>query len=420
MGLGASPLKASPQEVIGSGYRAVALGNTGAASARDGDAVYGNPALLSLARRRSLQLGLSGAVFGLRAVEASPSAGHSWQQTQQSPLRATTIAATLPLPFGGMLRHRVALGLSVFTPVDVVVRGRILYPERPQFLLADRVQSVGLQAGLGVDLGWGIRLGAGVAALAALTGSVDVGTDASGRIGTVVEDTLVASYAPIVGASMDLGKGRYRLGAVFRGELVARFNVQIRASDLGALDIPPLNISGVAQYDPWQIALEAARVHGPWRVAVGATYKHWAAYPGPVQATVRCSDNPDPDSDCAAAEPPAVDYDSVVTPRVGVERLMQLSHGLRLSLRGGYAFELSPAPEQRGRSNYFSAHRSVFSVGYGLELGGFPLSFDGYAQVHFLHPRQHRKDPAAGAETSGSVGVSGHVLAFGMAAKATF
>jgi len=34
----------------------------------------------------------------------------------------------LPLPFGGVLKDRVSGALAFFTPTDVIVRGRILYP----------------------------------------------------------------------------------------------------------------------------------------------------------------------------------------------------------------------------------------------------------------------------------------------------
>lgn len=211
----ASPAAASPQEVIGFGCRSTAMGRTGVAVGEGVDTVYANPALLSLARERTLELGLTEALFHL--VADGP---HMPGRVQVSPLRGNSIGALLPLPFGGVLTDRVALGLGFFTPFDVVVRGRILYPEKPQFLLADRVQSVAIQAALGADVGYGLRLGAGFAALAALSGSVLVATDASGRIGTVVQDTLVASYDPIVGAAYELAD-HYRLGARARRAVAA-------------------------------------------------------------------------------------------------------------------------------------------------------------------------------------------------------
>jgi long-chain fatty acid transport protein len=411
-----SGAEASPQEVIGFGYRSVAMGTTGAAVGEGVDDVYGNPALLSLERDMTLELGVTEALFHLYA-DGPGMPGRVYV----SPLRGNSIGALLPLPFGGALEDRVTLGLGFFTPFDVVVRGRILYPDKPQFLLADRVQSVAVQAGLGADVGYGVRVGAGFAALAALSGSVVVATDASGRIGTVVKDTLVASYAPIVGASYDVTE-HYRAGLTFRGELVGRFNVVIEAKDLGQITIPPLNISGVAQYDPYQLSAEFARVDGPWEVAIGLTWKHWSAYPGPAEATVRCEDAPDPDAPCAPYAPPDPDYSDTVVPRAGADRAFVVAPGATVHLRAGYAFEPSPAPAQEGATNYFDCHRSVFSMGWGL---GFdePLprfGFDGFLQLQLLHARDHDKTAAAGAVTEGTIETRGTIVAAGAAGKVRF
>lgn len=410
-----APAAASPQEVVGFGYRSIGMGNSGAAVGEGTDTVYGNPALLSLSRQTELEFGLMGSTFDLYA-EGPTAPG----RISYAPFRGSTLGGVLPLPFGGVLRDRVVVGIGFITPLDVVVRGRILYPETPQFLIADRVQSVAIQAAIGLDLGYGMRLGGGFGALAALTGSVRVARDASGRIGTVVEDTLVASYAPVVGASYDLGDS-YRLGLAFRGELVGRFNVVIVAEDLGQLDIPPLNISGVAQYDPWQLALEFARVAGPWRAAVGVTYKHWPAYPGPVEATVRCEDSDVDVSDCLAPTPPDPGYIPAVAPHVGVERRIPLRAASSLALRGGYAFEPSPAPEQTGVARYFDNHRSVFSLGWGLGLGNLaPVAFDGFVQLQVLHPRTHVQSIAGGALADGTIETHGFIGSAGVSGRLQF
>ncbi len=411
----ASYASASPQEVIGFGHRSIAMGTTGAAAAEDFDTVYQNPALLSTTRHRALQLGVEGALFDLRA-DGPMHAG----RVGYSPLKASTIGLTLPLPFGGILKDRLALGLGFVTPLDVVVRGRILYAEKPQFLLADRVQSVALHIGLGADLGHGVRVGGGFSALAALKGSVLVQTDASGRIGTLVQDTLIASYAPLAGASWEFSDATYRVGVAVRGKLVGRFNVVITADNLGGLNIPPLNISGVAQYDPWQVAAEIAKVRGAWRAAVGATYKKWSDYPGPAEATVRCQDAPDPSEPCAAPVPAPAGYHDVLAPRAGIERVLPVTRGSRIALRAGYAFEPSPAPEQTGARNYFDNSRSVLSAGWGVTLSGAPLGFDGFAQVHVLHPRDHAKLAAQGAPVEGTVATRGVIVALGVAANARF
>ncbi|MCA9625595.1 MAG: hypothetical protein KC731_41520 [Myxococcales bacterium] len=412
------PAAASPQDVIGFGFRSTAMGRAGVASATGVDAVYLNPSLLSASRDLELQLGTTGASFALSAEGpglARPLEGYS-------ALRASTVGVVVPLPFTGLLEDRLALGLGLVTPYDVVVRGRILYPEKPQYLFADRVQSVAVIAGLGIDIGYGIRIGGGAMALAALEGAVQVSTDISGRLGTTVEDTLVASYAPTAGASLELADGKYRIGVTFRGELVGRFNVVITAENLGALTVPPLNISGVAQYDPWQIAAEVARVGGgPWALALGATYKHWPAYPGPVMATVRCEDAP-AESVCDPLPVAVADYRPVVTPHVGAERAFEVPGRATLFARAGYAFEPSPAPPQTGRTSYFDNHRSVFGLGYGLRLDAAlaPIAFDGFVQLQWLHARSHEKSAAEGAERDGVVDTHGIVLAGGTSASVRF
>ncbi len=407
--------EASPEDILGFGARSSAMGATGAASAEGYEAVYANPALLSLARSREITIGIQGVAFDL----------HAHQKVSYEAMKGSVIGAVLPLPFGGILKDRIALGVGFFTPFDLIVRGRILYPEVPQFPLADRTQSLAIQAGLGVDIGHGVRIGGGFAALAALSGTVLVATDATGKVGTTVDDTLVASYAPTVGVSYETPGGAYRFGATFRGTLVGRFNVQITVKDLGDLTVPPLNISGTAQYDPWQLAFEVARVKGPWKLALGVTYKHWGAYPGAAEQTVRCPVL-DPDTgkpftaDCNPAKVPPPEFHSTVSPRAGVERTFEPAEGVGIALRGGVLVEPSPAPSQTKASNIYDNTRVAVTLGYGVQLGPpFPkIDFDLFGQLHALIPETHVKGDsvsaadvaAAGAKSvtsSGFVGAAG-------------
>lgn len=409
---------ASPEDVLGFGPRSSALGATGAASSEGYEAVYGNPALLSLARSRQLALGYATAAFAVNA--RTP--------LSYDALHGSIVGAVLPIPFGGILKDRIALGLGFFTPFDLVVRGRILYPEIPQYPLADRTQSLALQAGLGVDLGHGLRIGGGFAALAALSGTVLVATDATGRIGTTVDDTLVASYGPIVGISYDVDD-TWRVGATFRGVLEARFDVVITAQDLGSLVVPPLDISGVAQYDPWQVALEVARVRGPWTIAVGLTYKHWSAYPGLTEATVRCP-TVDPmtgqpfTGDCTATAPPPPGYHDTVVPRFGVERTFLPVPSVAMHARGGVFFEPSPAPTQSETANLYDDHRVAVTLGYGVEVGppSARVALDTFGQAQALIPRDNVKEGGVPASNPGAPGVtvSGVIGAFGVTAGVKF
>ncbi len=408
----ARPAAASSEDLFGYGPSSQAMGMTGAALGSGFETVYGNPALLSLSRDRKLSLGFTGAWYDLHA-DGPQAPGNMHLQS----VHGMVIGATLPLGFGGVLRDRLTLGVGFFTPTDVVVRGRVLYPEKPQFgVLGDRAQSVAIQMGLGANLGHGLRLGGGFAALAAIAGKVLVATNESGQVGTKVDDQLVATYGAILGASYDLGDD-YRLGLTYRGVLDARFAVTIVVKDLGSLEVPPFNIAGLAQYDPRQLQAEVARVSGPWRGAVGLTWRNWSRYPGPPEPTVLC---PPEEPDCGALRPPPFNFKDTFSPRLGVEHLIAAARGIELHLRGGYAYEPSPAPEQTRESNFYDNARHVVTLGYGLHLSEpyAPITLDLFAQYHALAPRTHVKDPDVPADnpgfpetkTHGSIVVGGLVL----------
>ncbi len=162
----------------------------------------------------------------------------------------------VPIPFGGVLKDRIAAGMALYTPSDTLVRGLILYPETPEFpLLADRAQSLAARFGAGADIGHGLRVGAGLAVLAELVGTIRLAS-ANGVVDSQVDDQLVATYAPTFGAAWDLPFDRAPDGSAPAGvwgrpgasRLEARFAVTVDASQLSTLKLPPFNIAGVAQY----------------------------------------------------------------------------------------------------------------------------------------------------------------------------
>lgn len=385
---------ASPQDLFGYGARAVAMGATGASFTDDHGAVHANPAGASRARGRSLTVGYAATGFEL-------SRGGAYFQAD--PGSATLIGLTFNVPFGGFLRDRVGIALGFFTPTNVIVRARILRAATPQFVvLPDRVQSVALQLGVGFDLGYGLRVGAGFTALAALQGDVLVANDASGRSTTRIDNQLVASYTPVVGASWE--RGPWRVGATLRGALIARFNVLITAADLG-IPIPSLNVAGVAQYDPAQLQLELAWQRAGWTVAAGVTAKQWSAYPGPSAATT-----------AGSAAPPAPEFGDTLVPRVGVERRWALPSEADVAVRGGYFFEPTPAPRAVPTRQLLDNDRHAFTLGVGAGIRGAGSRFglDAWAQVHWLPAREGLD--AAGAPTTHG----GTLWHLGVSASVTF
>ncbi len=384
-----SHVHASPQDLFGYGPRAAAMAGTGTSFSDDLSAVYANPAGLSRARDRALTVGYAATGFALTRNDAAE---------VYEPGRAALFGLVLPLPFRGVLRDRLAVGLGFFTPTNVIVRGVILHPETPRFvLLPDRVQSVAVQAALGVDVGWGLRVGAGFMALAALTGSVLVTNDATGRSTSRIDDQLVASYTPVLGAQWE--RGDWRVGAVFRGRLIARFGVVISAPELG-IPVPPLNIAGVAQYDPAQVQVEGAWRRGATTVVLGVTLKQWSAYPGPSVATT-------------ATSPAPVDpgFADTVVPRAAIEHRVDFGRGDAATLRAGYFFEPSPAPSAGVGRQYLDNDRHAFTLGLGLGTAyrGSRFSVDAFGQLHVLATREgsaHDGSPMRWGGTAWHLGVT--------------
>jgi long-chain fatty acid transport protein len=309
----------------------------------------------------------------------------------------------------------------------VIVRGRVLYPERPQFpLLADRAQSLTLRSGLGAEIGWGVRVGVGVAALAELAGDVVAAADATGRVGTRVEEQLVTTYAPTFGATFDVpGATKLRVGVVYRGELDARFSVTVDGSKLSTLALPLFNIAGIAQYDPAQLAIEAARVDRSNVLAVQLVYKRWSRFPGILEPTVACSEG---GPGACGLTPPVIEWRDTVAVRVGAEQAFELGAGVVLRARGGVFVETSALPSElpssdafdvasksvvRVPTRYMDSTRIALTSGVGVSFRGAPVDLDVFTQYHALVPRTITSVDALGAPIT-SERDSGFVKVFGL------
>lgn len=410
---------ASPEDIFGYGGRTSALGGTGIAHSQGYEAVYANPALLGGLRTKKLTLGLTGSTFSVFAREA----GQTTRVTAPG-AHGMVIGADVPIPFGGDLKNRVGLGLGFYTPSDVIVRGRILYPETPQYpLFADRAQSVAIRLGLGVDIGHGIRIGGGFAALAEIVGSVNIATDATGKVGAKVEDQLVATYAPTFGASYTRQvskKDDFVVGAVVRGKLDARFAVAVDATRLSSLNLPVFNIAGLAQYDPFQAGIEAALVRTERTLAISVTWKHWSAYPGLLEPTVRCEDG----TACGILQPPVPDMSDTVVVRVGAEQRVYKNNHVALRARGGAFFEPTPLGSKAAVSDAYirstqtiesvpsrtlDASRVVLTWGGGVTFAKLPFDIDFFGQLHILVPRTID----ISTKSPNEIRASGHAVTFG-------
>jgi long-chain fatty acid transport protein len=356
---------ASEPEMFGMGARSPAMAGTGVADAEGYDATYANPAGLVGATHRRLTLGY---------VHAGYDLGLDGMHRPVDRTDGLVLGADLPIPFGGFLRDRVALGLGFYFPFGVINRARAPFPDEPRLALLDtRTQVVSVLVAAGVRVHERVDVGVGVLALATLVGTISI-ADLGGRITTVAEEQLTTSLSPILGARVRMFRW-LTLGAVFRGESKSTYDIEI-TNTLGArlpLTLPTLRIAGVAQFDPMQAAVEAAFKPLGWlTIDAGVTWKHWSSFGLPTEnATV------------GAPPQPAPGFVDTAVPRVAAEATRRWSQ-LALSGRAGYYFEPTGA---RG-AVLLDADRHVLTFGAGLTWTGrlTTVQLDGFVQWHHLQP----------------------------------
>ena len=382
----------SAEDIFGYGGVVPALAGGGTATVGGYAAVYSNPASLNLGRSRTLTLGYEFHLFD---------ANLDGDDHDIEPVRGAIVGVTLPLPFRGPLADRITFGMGFFVPSQVVVRGEMLLPEEPQYMLLDsRGQSVAIQLGLGGDVTQWLSIGAGFKALAELIGTVELTTDAGGRLGSRVEDQLVATYAPSAG--LRVHDGPWAVGLVFRGELSGVIDVDVIAEGT-PLPLPNLNIAGIAQYDPLQLELEGAwTVRPDLTLSAGATWKHWSAYDGPFQQTTSAGPPP--------ANPSLTD---TLVPHVATIWNAREARGAALVVRGGLALEPTPMPPAEDDRRQYDAARLKIGAGVGVGLGcgpNRPVHLDLYAQEQVLVGRTH----------DDGVRSSGQIFSMGLTAGVAF
>lgn len=368
--LGAGVAHASLPDIAGFGVRGPALAGTGAAYGQGFEATYQNPAGL-LGAPRSLSAGVVYGGHGLRLDGTSLAVEDT---------AGLLLGASLPLPLGGVMRERLALGLGLYLPFGVVNRARDPLPDVPRpALVGNRTQVVSVLLGAAVRLPQGFTIGGGVLALAALVGTILIEPDSVGRITAASQEQVTLDYAPVLGVRWQ--RGRLSLGTTLRGRSQSSYRLVVTTNLKGQIPIglPEIIFAGVAQYDPLQVASEAALRLGPALLIGGLTYKRWSAYSQPVEAAT--ADSP---------PLPEPGFHDTVVPRLAVEVTPPLlpSRGA-LALRAGYFFEWSPAPLQGAADEatraLLDAHRHVVSAGVGYQAPWrVPLRLDLYFQWHQL------------------------------------
>jgi hypothetical protein len=401
-------VEATPSGLFGAGPHSVALAGGGTSLALGPESVLLNPGALAEQREKTL-------VFGLRASAMSLSLeyGGGSKPFPAELTKALLIGVAAPLIAPSPDGWRAALGVYAETPPDFLVRTHLPLGGEASFpLLVGRAGALDLGVALGVGYGR-FSFGAGVEVLAALSGRDVVAGTGGSTAG--VGDELLPAWGPGVGLTADLGAVG-RLGVAVRSVLRADFDVDVAAANIGGLiGIAPLNVEGIAHYEPLKVDLELSHPIDSWTLLAGARYERWSALPSFAGRTVECPTG----VSCGTPVPQGPDYSDVVVPRLGVERTFP-GERVQLTARAGYSFVPSPAPEQRSVTNGFDATRHAFAAGYRLRIArdALPLELEAGLRFDWLAPRTHHK---SGADATGPFGAeittSGHLLTWALGAR---
>lgn len=389
---------ATSGSLSGIGPRTQALAGAGAALDVGYEAAFQNPAGLAYRKNPTLHVGY--AVTSLQLY---------WQRQGEAETRVpleqvhqSQLGFTLPLELG---EQRLVFGLASISPDGFVARAELPPGEEPQFpLLVAPRRAVDLDLSLGFQpLDW-LALGVGLRALASLSGTASVTRTAQGST-TVVDDVLTPVLAPLAGVSLFFGSAD-TAALVLRAPLRADFDVQLAAVDLGATQLPPLELAGVAHYDPLSLTAEYAHRFGSLRALAGAVYQRFQDTPARLPPTLSC---PPERPDCLALPGSSPELHDTVELHAAATYELGLTRTAKVELRAGYAYVPSPLPEQRGPENLLDNARHRLGLGYGLELKApLSLGLDFACQLEQLVRRTHHKladvpgdNPGAPALSSG-------------------
>lgn len=373
-------VQASPLDLFGQGAQSAGRGGVGAVTAVDGEALGANPSGVAADPVVSLSIGT---MFGSIELEADGS-----PRTATEP-KGTKLSIVMPIRLNGWANKRFVLGVSAYLPSDNLVKLSYAGADTPNFtMMEQRTQMTDLSASLAFSIVPSLRIGAGASAVLALDGMIQIESNGFGGLDTVAEQNVVIDAAPIVGIQWEPVPS-LRLGAAYRGELAAKYDIDFTAATDPSfpLPLPDLKLRGVGQYEPRHASFGGEWAISPmWRLFAEVTYLGWGSYPRPAETLTPETLSP----------LPAPNFSDTVLPRLGIDATFRLGQGTtfrdsKVVVRTGYAFVQSPAPDAPAQQAILDNDRHVVGVGLGLStyVGDNRLWIDVWAQMHEMTERLH-------------------------------
>ena len=422
---------ANPVDAFGFGARGAGMANAHTAAADDGSANYYNPALLASFDEIRIDLGYQMARPTLTVNDLDVGVDSS---------RGLTASLIVP---GRVAGARIALGGGFFLPDQHLTRTRTLASSRPRFVIYDnRPQRVFMAANLSLQVTDNLFVGAGLSYMSSTRGSVVL----DGRVGfpNAMDSDLE------LGIDVDLETIRYpqagifyraapwlHLGLSYRGGFKLLVDqVFIVQGNVGPGGIEPLVEDGFFQlhtvsqdlFQPAQLTAGAfARISESFALAFDLQWQRWSEFENPaarVEVELDVGQFNDLIDIPEAPAIPEIRFHDTLVPRLGIEWTPVRSDKLDVSLRGGYAYELSPVPEQFGETNFIDNDKHTLSLGSGVVLRDFteillePLSLDAFVAMTILSERPHTK--LSPIDPVGDYRSGGYILQAGVSSRWRF
>lgn len=406
------------------------MGGAYTAVAHDVSANYYNPAGLVAGRDLSIEVGYQFAHPWLRLN------GRDLHVDETRGLTAGVVAPGAIGPF------RFAFGVALFLPDERVSRVRAVRRDQPRFVLYDnRTQRIYLSTNLAVQIVPGLYVGAGATFMSRTKGVVDLAgeisfpdPEAESDLRLDLDVDLKALRYPQAGILWE-PLPWFSIGLCYRHSFVLELRQAFSISgdvvgeggggtllEDGRFGLTSLSTN---LFQPRQVTLGlAVRPSSRWLLSLDIVWSQWSEFINPGSRLEmdfdlgRYNDLVNIDSQ---PNPPDPGFRDTWMPRVGVEWLAFWRPWGQIHLRGGYAFEPTPAPEQRTRSmNLVDNHKHHLSAGVGFafpKLLGIldrPLEMDIHLACIVLEPRSHRKfdlvDPVGDFVSDGVLVSAGFTL----------
>ena len=397
----------SAMDLYGFGSRGTAMGGAMTAAAEDFTATYYNLAALTMSRNQiatgfllsfdtvAIRLMARPGGYDVPDVGGMPTIPYSYRLKPRQDTEGVTstngifVGATSNLGI-----DEVRIGFAIYIPIGGLGARRTYYSdEREQWfsnqlhyeLISERVQHEVFMFGMAVrPLDW-ISLGIGV--------SVGLGS----RIDSVIymdnpidQENIDINLDVQSGTSYSLNAGLLflpldwlRVGVSMRGEqsihLTGTNEIQVHGLHDNETYPSHQQLDFTVGYNPLEIAVGLAFLTDIITAAVDVTYERWSEYL---------------DQHSARGE-----FEDMFVPRFGVEAYLG-----DFILRGGFAYEMSPVPDQSGRTNYVDNDRFVLSLGAGVHATIFDMKLDVsvHVQFHLLDEHTQHKEQLASYESCDS------------------